>query len=247
MIFDNVVERIIKSNKIVFFTGAGVSTESGIPDFRSDNGLYAEKYNGYSPETILSHSFFFSNPQVFYKFYFDNVVHADTKPNDFHYGISKIQNMKYDVTVVTQNIDDLHNIAHNKNVLELHGNINSNHCIKCGKYYSLNNMLDQKDKIVRCNICNSLVKPDVILYEEQLNEDIITKSIYSISDADVIIVAGTSLSVYPAASFIDYYNKDCLIIINKAKTLHDTKADFVFNDSCSKVLNTIIEKLELFR
>ena len=244
MMFDSVAEKIKKSDKIVFFTGAGVSTESGIPDFRSTKGLYNEKYEGFSPERILSNNFFFSNPEIFYRFYFDNIIHPEAKPNAFHYGISKIEKMEYDVTVVTQNIDNLHNLVLNQNVLELHGNINRNYCVKCSKYFSLNNILKQKGNIVKCDICDSLVKPDIVLYEEQLDENVVEKAIHSIINADVMIIAGTSLSVYPAASFVDYYNKDCLCIINKSTTMHDSKADYIFYDSCSTSLNLIIEKLE---
>ncbi len=242
----SVVKSIIKAKKIVFFTGAGVSTESGIPDFRSSKGLYNEKYYGYNPETILSHDFFFSHPEIFFRFYHDNIIHANAKPNAFHYGITKLIRMNFDVTVVTQNIDNLHNMASNGIVLELHGSISNNHCTKCNKHFSLNYMLLNRNKTVRCDLCNSLVKPDIVLYEEELNEFLIEKSIKAISEADVMIVAGTSLSVYPAASFIDFYMRNCLCIINKSTTLHDSKADYVFHDSCSTVLSKIIEEMEKY-
>ena len=239
------VAKIIKSSKkIVFFTGAGVSTESGIPDFRSTKGLYKERYNGFNPEQILSHEFFFDKPEIFFRFYFDNIIHAEAKPNAFHYGITKLKNMNYDITVVTQNIDNLHNIALNGKVYELHGSINCNHCIKCNKFFSLDYMLSTNNKIINCDICNSLVKPDVVLYNEELDEHIIEQSINAITEADVMIVAGTSLSVYPAASFVNFYNKNCLCIINKSTTPYDSNANYVFYDSCSSVLDRIIEKME---
>lgn len=241
---DNLVKEIKKAKSIVFFTGAGVSTESGIPDFRSTKGLYLSKYDGYTPEVIISHSFFYHNPDVFYRFYHDKIVHPEAKPNDFHYGITKFKDMNYDVSVVTQNIDDLHNIAGNGKVYELHGSISRNNCIKCHKFFNLDYIITNRGKTVRCDECNSLVKPDVVLYEEQLDQVIIEQSIQAIIDADVLIVAGTSLSVYPAASFIDFYTKNCLCILNKTSTPRDSKADYVFYDSCSVVLNKIIEKLE---
>lgn len=244
MKIDNLVEKIKNSKSIVFFTGAGVSTESGIPDFRSSKGLYKERYQGYSPEHILSHNFFYEHTDIFYKFYFDNIVHIDAKPNKFHKNITKLEKMGYVVTVITQNIDNLHNEAENSNVFELHGSINRNYCTSCKKFFNLEYMIKNANNIVKCDYCNSLVKPDVVLYEEQLNESVIENSIYEILKTDVMIVAGTSLSVYPAASFIDFYNKDCLCIINKTTTLHDDRADYIFYDSCSVILEKLVNKLE---
>jgi NAD-dependent deacetylase len=243
MKIDDLVKRIKDSKSIVFFTGAGVSTESGIPDFRSSKGLYKEKYNGYNPEYILSHDFFFEHTDIFYKFYFDNIVHIDAKPNGFHKNITKLEKMGYDVSVITQNIDNLHNKAGNSAVYELHGSINRNYCTSCRKFFDVDYMIKNVNNIVKCDYCNGLVKPDVVLYEEQLDETVIENSISKILNADVMVVAGTSLSVYPAASFIDFYNKDCLCIINKTTTLHDDRADYVFYDSCSVVLEKIISKL----
>ncbi|MFA7672577.1 MAG: NAD-dependent protein deacylase [Clostridia bacterium] len=231
------------SKNITFFTGAGVSTESGIPDFRSVTGLYSKPYGKYKPEQILSHDFFYAKSDIFYDFYYDYLVNENAKPNDFHYGISKLQDMGYNVSVITQNIDNLHQMAGNRNVYELHGSIYRNNCTKCGKFFGFDYVLKHRNERLVCDECKGLVKPDVVLYEEPLHEGLINAAIDIISEADVLIVAGTSLSVYPAAQFVEYYRKHALCIMNKTVTTRDSHANFVFHDSCSITLNELIKAL----
>ena len=206
---------IDESNKIVFFGGAGVSTESGIPDFRSVDGLYNQKYD-YPPELILSHSFFFSNPKEFYKFYFDKMINEKVKPNTCHKKLKELEDQGKLKAVITQNIDGLHEMAGSKNVITLHGTIYRNFCIKCNKKYDLDYMLKFKDDVPTCT-CGEIIKPDVVLYNEPLNDDNILKAIKYLQDSDTLIVGGTSLTVYPAAGLINYFNGKNLVIINKDK------------------------------
>ena len=227
-------EIIDKSKKIVFFGGAGVSTESGIPDFRSVDGIYNMKYD-YPPEIILSKTFFKNNLKEFYRFYKDKMIVKGVKPNSAHYFLYELEKKGKLLSVITQNIDGLHSEAGNKNVLELHGSIKRNYCMKCGKFYDENYILNSKD-IPYCT-CGGIIKPDVVLYEENLNEGIMYKAIRDISEADTLIVAGTSLTVYPAAGMINYFNGENLILINRDKTNYDKYANLVINDYIGEVFN----------
>ncbi|HPZ23286.1 MAG TPA: NAD-dependent protein deacylase [Bacilli bacterium] len=210
------LQKIIdESNNIVFFGGAGVSTESGIPDFRSESGLYKEKYE-FPAEMIVSHSFFVENPHYFYKFYFDKLVYPNVLPNECHKKLKELEDKGKLKAIITQNIDGLHEMAGSKNVINLHGTIYSNHCISCGKSFSLESMLKFKGSIPTCP-CGGIIKPDVVLYEEPLNEDSIQKSIQYIEECDTLIVGGTSLNVYPAAGLINYFKGRNLVVINKDK------------------------------
>lgn len=234
--FQKLKEVINNSKKIVVFTGAGISTNSGIPDFRSSNGLYNEKTkSNISPEKIISNSFFMERTKDFFDFYFDKMVYLDAKPNFAHYYFASLDEKK-DVTIVTQNIDNLHTLAGSKTVIELHGSVKRNYCIKCNKFYDLNDI--SKNGIPYCS-CNGIIKPDVVLYEEPLNEQNIKDTISAISKCDTLIITGTSLAVYPAASFIEYFKGDNLILINKSKTNYDYKASLVFYDDICKVLREL--------
>lgn len=204
---------INNSKNIVFFGGAGVSTESGIPDFRSVDGIYNQKYD-YPPELILSHDFFYSNTEDFYKFYYDKLINEDILPNDCHKKLKKLEDSGKLKAVITQNIDGLHEMAGSKNVITLHGTIYRNYCIECNKKYDLDYMLKFKNTIPRCT-CNGLIKPDVVLYREPLNSENMYNAIKYISEADTLIIGGTSLTVYPAAGLVNYFNGKNLIIINK--------------------------------
>lgn len=241
MCLEKLKEIIDKSNNIVFFGGAGVSTESSIPDFRSEGGLYKTKNNfSYPPEVMLSHSFFVEHPVDFYDFYKAKMIFKDAKPNEAHIALSRLEKIGKLKAVVTQNIDGLHQLAGSKNVLELHGSVHRNYCTKCGKFFDLNYILNSKTTIPKCDVCGSTVKPDVILYEEGLDQNIIDSSVKAIKNADVLIVGGTSLVVYPAAGLINYYNGDKLILINKSSTSYDNGANVVIHDSIGKVLGSIV-------
>lgn len=231
---------INSSNNIVFFGGAGISTESSIPDFRSEVGLYKTKNNfSYPPEVMLSHSFFISNTEDFFDFYRTKMIYKDAKPNSAHYALSKLEEQGKLKVVITQNIDGLHQLAGSKNVLELHGSIHRNYCMKCGKSFDLNYIVSSKTTIPKCDSCNGTIKPDVVLYEESLDMNILNKSINHIKNADVLIVGGTSLVVYPAAGLVDYFNGSKLILINKSSTPCDSKADIVIHDSIGATLESI--------
>ncbi|MCI6018590.1 MAG: NAD-dependent protein deacylase [Schaedlerella sp.] len=227
---------IEQSDNIVFFGGAGVSTESGIPDFRSEQGIYntVRKF-GVSPETILSHTYFWQNPEKFYDFYKTTMIYKEAGPNKAHLALAKLEAEGKLKAVVTQNIDGLHQMAGSKNVYELHGSILKNRCTKCGRFYTLDEIM-AKDGVPRCDDCGSIIKPEVVLYEEGLDEDTINQSIEAISAADVLIVGGTSLNVYPAAGFIRYYHGNKLVLINKSETPYDKYANLLIHDSIGKVL-----------
>lgn len=223
---------IKESNNIVFFGGAGVSTESGIKDFRSKDGLYNEKYK-YPPEEILSHTFFINNPDEFYKFYIDKLNCLDKLPNICHKYLTKLEKSNKLKAIITQNIDGLHQKAGSSNILELHGSIYRNYCTKCNKSYSAEQIFKEK-KIPTC-ICGGIIKPDVVLYEEPLDNNIINNAIKYISNADLLLVVGTSLTVYPASSFIQFFKGKHLIIINKDTTPLDNLADLIINEDIKKV------------
>ena len=222
------------SNSIVFFGGAGVSTESGIPDFRSTDGLYNTQYE-YPPEIILSHSYFISQTRDFYRFYRDKMVYLDAKPNLAHSALAKMEHQGKLKAVITQNIDGLHHTAGSKNVVELHGSIHRNFCMDCNTSYTLDFILQTKD-IPLCS-CGGIVKPDVVLYEEGLDETNISSSIKYISNADMLIIGGTSLAVYPAAGLIRYYTGNKLVIINKTETHIDREANIVIHGSIGEMLD----------
>lgn len=229
-------EIIDRYDNIVFFGGAGVSTESGIPDFRSQDGLYHQKYD-YPPETILSHTFFMRRPEEFYKFYRDKMLCDTAKPNAAHLKLAELEKCGKLKAVITQNIDNLHQMAGSQRVLELHGSVYRNYCMKCGKFYDFS-YIKNSIGVPRCE-CSGIVKPDVVLYEEGLNNQTLTDSVRAISQAQVLIIGGTSLAVYPAASLIDYFQGDCLIVINKAPTPRDRNADLLIKDPIGQVFSQI--------
>nr|WP_207654927.1 NAD-dependent protein deacylase [Clostridium thermopalmarium] len=234
-------EMIDKSSNIVFFGGAGVSTESNIPDFRSENGLYKTKNNfAYSPEVMLSHSFFMEHTEDFFDFYKAKMIYKDAKPNYAHIVLAELEKRGKLKAVITQNIDGLHQIAGSKNVLELHGSVHRNYCMKCGKSFDLDYVLNSKELTPYCDECSGIVKPDVVLYEEPLDMDVMERAVKHIQEADTLIVGGTSLVVYPAAGLIQYFNGENLILINKSSTSYDNRADLVINDSIGKVLKSLM-------
>jgi len=227
---------ISSSKKIVFFGGAGVSTESGIPDFRSVDGLYNQKYD-YPPETILSHSFFLRNTEEFYRFYRDKMLCLDAMPNNAHLKLAELENAGILAAVVTQNIDGLHQKSGSKTVYELHGSVHRNYCMDCGKFYSAE-FIKNSSGIPKCE-CGGIVKPDVVLYQEGLDQDILNDSISAIAHADTMIIGGTSLNVYPAASLIQYFKGKNLVIINKSPTSADRQADLHMNGNIGEIFSQI--------
>lgn len=227
-------ELIEQSDNIVFFGGAGVSTESGIPDFRSTGGLYHQEYK-YSPETILSHTFFGQNTEEFYRFYKNKMLVLDVMPNKAHQALAELEKAGKLKAVITQNIDGLHQKAGSCKVLELHGSVHRNYCMRCHKFYEAEYILNSPG-IPECS-CGGVIKPDVVLYEEGLNDDIISESIDYIRKADMLIIGGTSLVVYPAAGLINYYNGKKLVLINKSPTPMDNKADFIAAGSIGQILS----------
>lgn len=233
---DKLQSMIDESENIVFFGGAGVSTESDIPDFRSADGLYQQKYH-YSPEQIVSHSFFMQKTKDFYDFYKGKMMYLDAKPNPAHLKLAELENTGKLTAVITQNIDGLHQAAGSKNVLELHGSIHRNFCMTCGKTYDAPFVKNSED-IPICS-CGGTVRPDVVLYEEGLDSTIIRKSIEAISEADMLIIGGTSLIVYPAAGFVDYFRGKYLVVINKDETAKQVRADLVIHEPIGKVLGQI--------
>ncbi|NLO08787.1 MAG: NAD-dependent protein deacylase [Clostridiales bacterium] len=224
------------SDNIVFFGGAGVSTESGIPDFRSVDGLYHLRYD-YPPETILSHSFFVKKTEEFYKFYRDKMIYEDAKPNITHLKLAELESQGKIKAVVTQNIDGLHQEAGSKNVLELHGSVRRNYCMNCQNFFSIDKLKGTKG-IPTCD-CGGIVKPDVVLYEEGLDDTIVSKAMHAISQADVFIIGGTSLSVYPASGLIRYYGKDKMVLINKSFTPYDKDADLLIQAGLGEVFTKL--------
>ena len=232
-----------ESNNIVFFGGAGVSTESNIPDFRSSNGLWNEKLKiNFTPEQLVSHTFFMRYPEEFFKFYKDKLIYPEAKPNAAHIALAKLEEMGKLKAIVTQNIDGLHQAAGSKNVFELHGSVLRNYCMKCHAFYDEKFIL-ASEGIPTCPKCGGKVKPDVVLYEEGLDNDVITGAIRAISQADTLIIGGTSLVVYPAAGLIDYFRGKNLVLINKSSTSADNKADLVIHDAIGKVLGEAVNSL----
>ncbi len=231
---------INNSDKTVFFGGAGVSTESGVKDYRSEDGLYnTVREYGVSPETILSHSFFVSKPDIFYDFYYKYFLEINVEPNKAHIALAEMEKKDRLSSVITQNIDGLHQKAGSKNVLELHGTTAVHYCMECGKPYPLDKLKALKGKVPYCEKCGGLVRPEVVLYEEPLNENVVEKAISEISTAELLIIGGTSLAVYPAAMYIRYFRGSHIVLINKGETDFDSNADLVFRDSIGQVLGSI--------
>jgi len=227
---------IADSDNIVFFGGAGVSTESGIPDFRSTSGLYSQKY-AYPPETMLSHGFFMNNTEEFYRFYREKMVHPDARPNAAHMKLAELESEGKLRAVVTQNIDGLHQTAGSRRVCELHGSVHRNFCMRCGKPYFLEHIM--KSGGVPLCACGGIIKPDVVLYDEPLDQDVVEGAVLAIKDADVLIVGGTSLNVYPAAGLLRYYEGGKLVLINKTELPHERGAKLVIRDSIGDVLGRV--------
>ena len=230
-------EIIDDSKRIVFFGGAGVSTESGIPDFRSQDGLYNQKYK-YPPETIISRSFYERDYEEFFRFYRDKMIFSDAKPNAAHLKLAELERAGKLSAVITQNIDGLHQAAGSRNVIELHGSIHRNYCFKCAEPYPLDYIINY-DGTPYCEKCGGRIKPDVVLYEESLNGDDINRAVNEIMNADTLIIGGTSLVVYPAAGFVNYFNGKHLVVINRSPTNADKNAELVISDSIGKVFADI--------
>ncbi len=237
---ENLIQRLAewidKSDNIVFFGGAGVSTESGIPDFRSVDGLYNQKYD-FPPETILSHSFFMRDPETFYRFHKDKMICTWAKPNAAHHYLAKLEKLGKLKAVITQNIDGLHQMAGSEEVLELHGSVHRNYCMKCGKKYPLSHITDSQG-VPRCS-CGGIVRPDVVLYEEGLDGEVLRKAVDYIEAADMLIVGGTSLVVYPAAGLLNYYGGEKLVLVNKSPTGYDKKADLLLPLKIGEVFSAL--------
>ncbi len=230
-------EAVQNAKTIVFFGGAGVSTESGIPDFRSVDGLYNQKYD-YPPETILSHTFFMRHPEEFYRFYRDKMLCEGAQPNAAHKKLAEWEQQGKLNAVITQNIDGLHQAAGSKKVLELHGSVLRNHCMQCGKFYDLAAVKAAKG-VPRCALCGGMLKPDVVLYEESLDNDVMDEAIRCIREADMMIIGGTSLAVYPAAGLIHYFKGNTLALINRDATPMDAHADLVLHEKIGEVFSAI--------
>lgn len=229
------------SDNIVFFGGAGVSTSSGIPDFRSSNGLYSKKLNrNFTPEQAVSHTFFMRYPEEFFDFYKENLVYLDAQPNGCHIALAKLEEVGKLKAVVTQNIDGLHQTAGSKKVYELHGSVHRNYCTRCQSFYNVDYIINYEG-IPVCEKCGGIIKPDVVLYEEGLDDQIISGAIHAISKADTLIIGGTSLVVYPAAGLIDYFRGKNLILINKSSTSADNRADLIINEDIAKVMKEVVD------
>ena len=234
----DLLEQWIKeSDNVVFFGGAGVSTESGIPDFRSVDGLYNQQYD-YPPETIISHSFYRKNPEEFYRFYKNKMLFPDAQPNAAHKALAKLEQQGKVRAVITQTIDGLHQAAGSKAVLELHGSVHRNYCTRCGKFFGLSDILGMNG-VPRCE-CGGIIKPDVVLYEEGLDQETLQKAVRYIQNAEILIIGGTSLTVYPAAGLIDYYRGKKLVLINKTATPMDERADLVISAPIGEVFERFL-------
>lgn len=234
-------DMIKKSHNIVFFGGAGVSTESNIPDFRSDTGLYTTADESkYPPEYMLSHTCFSRDTENFYQYYKEKMIFPNAKPNKAHLALAKLEEQGKLKAIVTQNIDGLHQEAGSENVLELHGSVHRNYCTKCHKFFALA-YVTESIGIPKCDECDGIVKPDVVLYEESLDPDVLSRSIDFISKADILIVGGTSLRVYPAAGLLEYYRGNKLVLINKSETQYDNRASLAFNDSIGEILSKVVD------
>lgn len=235
---DTLKRWIEESGNIVFFGGAGVSTESDIPDFRSQGGLYSQSYR-YPPERIISHSFFLSNTEEFYRFYRDRMIYPDARPNRAHLALAELERSGKLRAVITQNIDGLHQAAGSREVLELHGSVQRNHCQRCGKFYPLSAVVSSESTVPRCT-CGGIIKPDVVLYEESLDDAVMRRALEYISRADMLIIGGTSLVVYPAAGLVRYYQGKRLVLINRSATSMDDEADLVIGGRIGDVLGRAV-------
>ncbi len=231
-------EIVDNSSNIVFFGGAGVSTESGIPDFRSQDGLYNQQW-AYPPEQILSRSFFKGNISEFYRFYRAKMLCLEAKPNAAHYALAKLEEVGKLTAVITQNIDGLHQAAGSKVVYELHGSVLRNYCMDCGRFYDVHHIVNTAPNVPRCTHCGGIVKPDVVLYEEGLDENVLTGALQKIAQADTLIIGGTSLNVYPAASLINYFRGNKLVVINKSATSADAHAQLLINEGIAQVMGAL--------
>ena len=240
---NRLVQILKDSNNIVFFGGAGVSTASKIPDFRSSNGIFNEKLNvTFTPEQLVSYTFYMKYPREFFNFYKSKLIYRDAKPNNAHIALAKLEEMGKLKAIVTQNIDGLHQMAGSKNVFELHGSVHRNYCVKCREFYDASFIINSKD-VPTCEKCGGTVKPDVVLYEEGLDDKVINGAIDAISKADTLIIGGTSLVVYPAAGLINYFRGKNLILINKSTTSADNKANLVINDDIDRVLFDAVNQI----
>ncbi|MCL2691387.1 MAG: NAD-dependent protein deacylase [Candidatus Bathyarchaeota archaeon] len=243
------VDIISDSKDVVFFGGAGVSTESNIPDFRSEKGLFSvREVYGYLPEELLSYTFFMEEPDLFFRYYKENLVFLDARPNVAHVALAKLEKSGFLSAVVTQNVDGLHQLAGSVNVLELHGSNHRQYCVSCGMKYSLDYIFSSKNCegfVPKCRVCGGVVRPDVVLYEESLDDSVVQLAISVIAGADCLIVGGTSLVVYPAAGFLKYFKGEKLVVINKSETVYDNQATVVFHESIGKVLSGVMEQLGL--
>jgi len=238
-------EMIKESRNIVFFGGAGVSTESGIPDFRSAKGIYSEKWKKtYSPETIVSHTFYRHYPEEFWAFYKEKMCYPDAMPNDCHIALAELEKQGKLKAVVTQNIDGLHQKAGSKTVYELHGSVLRNYCTGCGRFYSLQDVLSMEG-VPECPVCHKRIKPDVVLYEESLDQDILNKSVKAINKADMLIIGGTSLAVYPAAGLINYFEGKYLVLVNKSETARDNMADLIIREPIGEVFREVMKMISV--
>ena len=245
-LLDELKEVIENSNNIVFFGGAGVSTESGVPDFRSADGLYrAQSEFGMSPEEMISHTFFMRDTETFFRYYKTNMIYQDAQPNDAHKALAKLEEIGKLKAVVTQNIDGLHQAAGSKKVYELHGSVARNYCMDCGEFYDLDYIMDPENcgedgAVPRCRKCGGIVKPDVVLYEEGLDDATVMGAVQSIREADVLIIGGTSLVVYPAAGMVNYFRGSKLVLINKQPTQQDRNADIAIHLPIGEVLGEVV-------
>ena len=235
-------ELIKESNKIVFFGGAGVSTESGVKDYRSEDGLYnTVKEYGVSPETILSHDFLFEHSDVFYDFYYKYFLADEVQPNAAHYALAKLEELGKLTAVVTQNIDGLHQAAGNKNVYELHGTTSRHYCVDCGEVYPVSDLRALCGGVPKCRKCGGFVRPDVVMYQEGLDQSTVVGAINAIGEADLLIIGGTSLAVYPAASFLRYFRGGNIVLINRGETPYDSRANLIFREKIGEVLSAAVE------
>jgi NAD-dependent deacetylase len=235
---------IRSSEMIVFFGGAGTSTESGIPDFRSAAGLYQTEHNSpYPPEVMLSHTFFKSSPDIFFDFYRGKMVHSNAQPNASHILLAKLEQEGKLTAVITQNIDGLHQKAGSKRVLELHGSIHRNHCMDCSRYYSLEAVIDSKEPVPRCEACGGIIKPDVVLYEEELDHAVLMAAVEAITNADLLIIGGTSLTVQPAASLVTYFRGRHTVLLNGESTPYDHRANLIITSKIGESLGKVHELL----
>lgn len=240
---DRLIDVIETSDNIVFFGGAGVSTESGIPDFRSSAGIYSKKTYPFPAEVMISSDFFYAHPHAFYDFYVHEMIYPKAEPNEAHLALAKLEEMGKMKAVITQNIDGLHQKAGSKEVLELHGSIHRNRCTHCDQFYDLSQMPYGKDQVPLCETCGHMVKPEVVLYGEALDQDVMHRAISYIQQADVLLIGGTSLVVYPAAGLIQYFHGSHLVLINRSETAMDEKADIVIHDSIGNVMGQVMKAI----